>query len=101
MIIDEVIIDKLLYSFKKCKVSLVSQKLTLSTMKVSTDSWEKLPHTKKDQLTDTAQNFFHLLSEFSKLKKNKRNELVDMKTIQVQQRKLLKQLLIWQKAMQK
>ena len=39
-------------------------------MKFSTDSWEKLPHTKKEQLTDT-QNFFHLLTEFSKLKKTK------------------------------
>ena len=68
---DEAIIDELLYSFNKCKVSLVSQKLTLCTMKFSTDSWEKLPHTKKDQLTDTAQNLFHLLSEFSKLKNRK------------------------------
>ena len=40
-------------------------------MKFSTDSWEKLPHTKKEQLTDTSQNFFHLLTEFSKLKKAK------------------------------
>ena len=36
---DEAIIDKLLYNFKKCKVSLVNQKLTLCTMKFSTDSW--------------------------------------------------------------
>ena len=44
---DEAIIDELLYNFKKCKVSLVNQKLVLCTMKLSTDSWEKLPHTKK------------------------------------------------------
>ena len=37
-------------------------------MKFSIDSWEKLVHIKKEQLTDTAQNCFHLLSEFSKLK---------------------------------
>ena len=37
-------------------------------MKFSIDSWEKLAHTKKEQLTDTAQIFFHLLAEFSKLK---------------------------------
>ena len=56
---DEAITDekKVLKSiFKKCKVSLVNQKLTLCTMKFSTDSWEKLAHTKKEQLTDTSQN---------------------------------------------
>ena len=37
-------------------------------MKFSIDSWEKLAHTKKEQLTDNAQKFFHLLAEFSKLK---------------------------------
>ena len=62
------IIDELLYNFKKCKVSLVNQKLTLCTMKFSINVWEKLPHTKKEQLTDTAQNFFHLLVQFGKLK---------------------------------
>ena len=34
-------------------------------MKLSTNNWEKLVHTKKEQFTDTAQNFFHLLNEFS------------------------------------
>ena len=61
-------IDELLYNFKKCEVSLVNQKLTLCTMKFSINVWEKLPHTKKEQLTDTAQNFFHLLVQFGKLK---------------------------------
>ena len=68
---DEAIIDEILYNFKKCQVSLVNQKLTLCTMNVLTDSSEKLAHTKKEQLTDTSQNFFHLLTEFSKLKKTK------------------------------
>ena len=68
---DEAVIDELLYNFKKCKVSLTNQKLTLWTMKLLTDIWEKLPHTKKEQLTDTSQNFSHLLTEFSKLKKTK------------------------------
>ena len=61
---DETIIGELLYNFKKCKVSLVNEKLTLYTMKFSTDSWEKLAHTKKEQQIDTSQNFFHLLMEF-------------------------------------
>ena len=68
---DEVIIDEPLYNFKKCKVSLANRKITLCTMKFSTDSWEKLLHTKKEQLTNTSQNFFYLLTEFSKLKKTK------------------------------
>ena len=45
---DEAIIDELLYNFNKCRVSVVNQKLTLGTTKFSTDSWEKLPHTKKN-----------------------------------------------------
>ena len=40
-------------------------------MKFSTDKWEKLAHTKKEQLTDTSQNSFYLLMEFSKLNKTK------------------------------
>ena len=71
---DEAMIDekKVLKSvFKKCKVSLVNQKLTLCAMKLSTDSWEKPPYTKKKQLTDASQNLFDLLIEFSKLKKTK------------------------------
>ena len=72
---DENIIDELLYNFKKCKIT--NQKITLCTMKFSTNNWEKLVHTKKEQLTDTAQNFFHLLNEFSKLKKtNEMNILI-------------------------
>ena len=65
----ENIIDELLFNSKKCKVSLTNQKLTLCLMKFSISSWEKLVHTKKEQLTDTAQNFFHLLAQFPKLKK--------------------------------
>ena len=45
---DKNIIDELLYDFKKCKVSLVNQKLTLYTMKFSINVWKKLPHTKKN-----------------------------------------------------
>ena len=66
---DENIIDELLYNFKKCKVSLVNEKLTLCTMKFSINAWEKLPHTKKEQLTDTAQIFFYFLAQFAKLKR--------------------------------
>ena len=66
---DEKIIDELLFNFKKCKISLTDQTLTLCEMKFSVDSWENMTHTKKEQLTETAQNFFHLLQQFAKLKK--------------------------------
>ena len=80
---DENIIDELLYNFKKCKVSLVNQKLTLCTIKFSINVWEKLPYTKKEQLTDTAQNFFHLLAQFAKLKRtNDMNILIVKHTVQ-------------------
>ena len=62
-------IDELLSSFKKCKVSLTNQKLNLCAMKLSVESCEKMPHNKKDQLTDTAQIFFHLLMQIAKLKR--------------------------------
>ena len=46
-----------------------SQKLKLCTMKFCVETWQKMSHKTKDQLTDTAQNFFHLLEQFAKLKK--------------------------------
>ena len=66
---DETIIDELLFNFTKCKVSLTNQKITLCTMKFSTNTWEKLAHQKKEQLTVVTQNFFHLLIQYAKLKK--------------------------------
>ena len=38
-------------------------------MKFCVETWQKMSHKTKDQLTDTAQNFFHLLEQFAKLKK--------------------------------
>ena len=65
---DQDIINELLYDFKKCE-SKSSQKLKLCTMKFCVETWQKMSQKKKDQLTDTAQNFFHLLEQFAKLKK--------------------------------
>ena len=62
------IINELLYNFKKCEGKL-SQKLKLCTMKFCVETWQKMSQKTKDQLTDTAQNFFHLLEQFAKLKK--------------------------------
>ena len=36
-------------------------------MKFCVETWQKMSHKKEDQLTDTAQNFFHLLEQFAKL----------------------------------
>ena len=66
---DAKIIDELLFNFKTYKISLTDETLTLFEMKFSVDSWKNMTHTKKEQLTETAQNFFHLLQQFAKLKK--------------------------------
>ena len=38
-------------------------------MKFCVETWQKISQKTKDQLTDTAENFFHLLGKFAKLKK--------------------------------
>ena len=40
-------------------------------MKFCIETWEKMQQKTKSQLTDTAQNFFHLLEQFVKLKKSR------------------------------
>ena len=65
---DQKTINELLYNFKKCD-SKSSQKLKLCTMKFCAQTWQKMSQKTKDQLTDTGQNFFHLLEQFAKLKK--------------------------------
>ena len=63
---DQQIIDQLPYNFKKCESN---QKLQLCIMKFCVKTWQKISQKTKDQLTDTAQKFFHLLEQFAKLKK--------------------------------
>ena len=72
----EEIIDQLLYDFSKCKLKL-NQKLTLCSMKFCVETWEKMQQKTKTQLTDTAQNLFHLLEQFVKLKKKSLYEYFD------------------------
>ena len=38
-------------------------------MKFCVETWQKIPQKTKNQLTETAQNLFHLLDQFAKLKK--------------------------------
>ena len=80
---DEKITDELLYNFKKCNAILINQQLTLCAIKFSVETWEKMPHNKKDELTEIAQNFFHLLTQFEKLKRtNEMNILILENTVQ-------------------
>ena len=65
---DQDITNKLLYNSKKCE-NKSNQKLRLCSMKFCVETWQKMSHKTKDQLTDTAQNFVHLLEQFAKLKK--------------------------------
>ena len=64
----EKVIDDLLYNFKKCENNSITQKLKLCSMKFCVDKWRQLPQKTRSQLTETAQNFFHLLEQFAKLK---------------------------------
>ena len=45
---DERIINELLFNFKKCKISLTDQKITLCEMKFSVSTWENMPIPKKN-----------------------------------------------------
>ena len=79
---DQQIINALLYNFKNCK-SKSTQKLQLRVIKFCAGTWQKMSQKTKDQLTDTAQKFFHLLEQFAKLKKtNCMNLLILENTIQ-------------------
>ena len=40
-------------------------------MKFCVETWQKMQRKTKIQLTETAQNFFHLLEQFAKLKKSR------------------------------
>ena len=63
---DQQIINALLYNFRKCE-SKSTQKLQLCVIKFCVETWQKMPQKRKDQLTETAQNSFHLLEQFAKL----------------------------------
>ena len=70
---DQQIINALLYNFRKCE-SKSTQKLQLCVIKLCAETWQKMPQKRKDQLTEAAQNFLHLLEQYAKLKKNSMHE---------------------------
>ena len=63
----ETVINELLYDFKRCE-SKSNRKLTLCSMKFCIKTWRKMSQKTKSQLTETAQNLFHLMEQFAKLK---------------------------------
>ena len=65
----ETVINELLYNFKRCE-SQSNNKLTLCSMKFCVKIWQKMSQKTKSQLTETAQNLFHLLEQFAKLKQS-------------------------------
>ena len=65
----ESIINDLFYNFKRCELKS-SSKLKLCSMKFCVNTWKKLSQKTKIQLTETAQNLFHLMEQFAKLKKS-------------------------------
>ena len=63
----ETVINELLYDFKRCE-SKSNKRLTLCLMKFCINTWRKMSQKTKSQLTETAQNLFHLMEQFAKLK---------------------------------
>ena len=63
----ETVINKLLYDLKRCQ-SKSNKRLTLCSMKFCINTWRKMSQKTKSQLTETAQNLFHLMEQFAKLK---------------------------------
>ena len=60
----ETVINELLYNFKRCEAQ-PNKKLNLCLMKFCVKTWQKMSQKTKSQLTETAQNLFHLLDQFA------------------------------------
>ena len=72
---DKNIIDKMLFSLEEFNKKDV--KINFVSLTFSIESYKKIKEKSLDNLTNAAKDFFHLLSEFGKLKKQKtkkRNE---------------------------
>ena len=60
----------MLFNFKK--LNKKDKKIYLVSLTFSIESYKKRKEKSLDNLTNTAKDFFHLLSEFGKLKKQKK-----------------------------
>ena len=62
---DEAIINKLLYNLSKFNKK--DKNVKIISLKFSVDAYRKLKKNEISRLTDTAKDFFHLLSEFARV----------------------------------
>ena len=67
------IVDKMLFNLEKFNKK--DTKIDLVSLNFSIESYKKIKAKSLDNLTNTTKNFFNLLSEFGKLKKNKEKEM--------------------------
>ena len=67
---DKNIIDKMLFSLEEFNKKDV--KINFVSLTFSIESYKKIKEKSLDNLTNAAKDFFHLLSEFGKLKKQKK-----------------------------
>ena len=63
-------IDKMLFNLEKFNKK--DTKVNLVSLTFSIEPYKKIKEKSLDNLTNTAKDFFHLLSEFGKLKKQKK-----------------------------
>ena len=66
------VIDKLLFNLQKFDKK--DQKINLLSSTFSIESYQKMKEKSLKNLTDTAKDFFHLLSESGKLKSQKKRK---------------------------
>ena len=70
---DKNMIDKMLFNLEK--LNKKDTKINLISLNFSIESYKKIKEKSLDNLTNTAKDFFHHLSEFGKLKKQNRKKM--------------------------
>ena len=73
----------MLFNFKKFNKK--DTKINLVSLTFSIKHYEKIKEKSLDNLTNTAKDFFHLLAEFGKLKKQKQEMKIIFSDDQLQQ----------------
>ena len=77
------VIDKLLFNLQKFNEK--DSKINLVSLTFSIESYQKMKEKSLKNLTDTAKDFFHLLSKFGKLKKQKQEMKIVLLDDQLQE----------------
>ena len=78
------IVDKLLFNLKKFDKK--DTKINLVSLTCSVENYRKIKEKNQEKLTNTAKDFFHLLSEFGKLKKRNNEAKIIVLDDQLQER---------------